>query len=608
MAQYSLQGVYSFAQPQFTPAKPSMVAPADPKSYNADYLPQSRFHRQETPIPHAGRRAPPPHSDLLGPSAAKASVLPLKPIKPDPFAKYGRMRFESAIPAPVETSAEYKVLPFKADAEVNFADQNETPPSSIFSNMAPLELVERLIKGVTDPEKKDAFEAVRTYLMRMELVKATRGLTQAEDTEYGQVVNGLRANALDAFGDGSTQFATQVSYDLGIRFGLMRSAPPAPAPPGIAAPVVAAAAAPVPTAAGFMPGAAPPVPSMFLPPALPAPVPGPGIAPSASSSSSTAVTTTTTAAGPTSSSSASTVTAVAPHVPSDAEIDAANTEDLYPVLIPLTPVGDEQEALKDLFNSLDALQHLVDDEKKHGGITASTQKRLSEAEKLIKETAKGIVQEYLGAAPSVPSAQPSPALSSTPGSAPATPLSSSSSSSAAVPSLTLPAAAAAKAKKSGIEVKLPPEVRVMIALDYLSQTTAKAEQRANAKKVIDNAGNTQKDAAVKNAWDSLRRSRNKLHADGTWEGQWYSDQEFEAAHNAKVAHPSALPKQAAPGPTESKTDPQVVGSGLSAPTARGSFLGNSQLRRGFNLERSADFISNLGEELGMSPEWNPASW
>jgi len=89
------------------------------------------------------------------------------------------MSFESTIPAPIATSTEYKFLPFKGDAEVNFGDKDDVPPVSIFSNMSPL-LVERLIKGVTEPERKEAFEAVRKFLLRIELARSTRSLTYAE--------------------------------------------------------------------------------------------------------------------------------------------------------------------------------------------------------------------------------------------------------------------------------------------------------------------------------------------------------------------------------------------------------------------------------------------
>lgn len=515
MAQYSLQGVYGFAQPQFPPAKPTMVAPADPKSYNANYLPQSRFHKQETPIPRTGHRVPPPHSDLLGPSASKVSALPLKPSKPDMFSKYGRMRFESAIPAPVETSAEYKFLPFKEEAEVNFTAQNETPPTSIFSNMAPLELVERLIKGVTDPEKKEAFEAVRKYLMRIELLRVNRPLTTAEDAEYGKVVNGLRANALDAFGDGSTQFATQVAYDLGVRFGLMRSVPPAPAPPGIAAPIAPIAIPGPPAAQPFqLPSPtsslslwsnwmAQPVSgsnSMFMPPTTSAPTPGPDIATQAS----------------------------------------LNTP-------PLSPQLPAQSA---------------------------------------------------PSSPVIARAAPSPT--------PAATSSSSSMPPLTLPATALPATAQLETKQAPVK-KIPPEVRVMIAQDYLNQPTINDKHIKNAHVVIDNAGNN-KLPGVKNAWDAMRANRKKIHDDRSWQGQWYKDTEFEAAFKAGLDHPSKLPKHAAPGPGESKDAGPLVGSGQ--PIASGSYLGNRKLRRGFNLdlEMSPSAIQDLADEMVSSHEWNPAAW
>lgn len=153
----------------------------------------------------------------------------------------------------------------------------------------------------------------------------------------------------------------------------------------------------------------------------------------------------------------------------------------------------------------------------------------------------------------------------------------------------------------------------MIARDYLLQTNTKGTQRTNAQTVIDNAGDTQK-SAVKNAWDSLRKSRNKRHSDGNWEGQWYTDQEFEAASKANLTSPSQLPKQAAPAPSESKT-PSIIGSGLHAPrfvadASASSFLGNRKLRRGFNLdlEMPASSVQDLADEMGASHEWKPASW
>ena len=72
------------------------------------------------------------------------------------------MASESVIPAPVPTLTEYKFMPFKTTPEVPFAEQDETPPVSIFWNMAPLELVEKLIKGINDPEKKEGFEASKS--------------------------------------------------------------------------------------------------------------------------------------------------------------------------------------------------------------------------------------------------------------------------------------------------------------------------------------------------------------------------------------------------------------------------------------------------------------
>ena len=513
MAQYALHGVYGFAQPQFPPAKATMVPPADPRVANANYLPTSRYHSQETPLPRVGRRVPPPHSDLLGPSAAKISTVPLGPAQKDPFAKYGRMSFESTIPAPVATSTEHKFLPFKADTEVNFADQNDTPPTSIFSSMQPLELVERLIKGVSDPERKESFEAVRKYLMRIELIRASRALTTAEDSEYGTVVNGLRANALDAFGDGSTQFATMVAYDLGIQFGLSRITPPAPplVPAAVVpavgpAPAAVVPAAPVidPFAHLFAPGAPSIPPSLFMPPAIPAPVPGPSVS---TSSSFTAPATTTSA--------------------------------------PVSPV-------------------------------------------------------------------PTPSAPVSPTSAPSAP--GSPTSAPVIVHTTLDPAATLKVKKAGPDVKMPPEMRVMIAKDFLKQgLLVSTTQQRNADRVIDKKGEVKSDATTNSAFDSMQGARKKLHKDGVWQGKWYRTADFQAAVDAKVEHPSMLPgKTAATPPASPPVSPThssttTIGSGRH-PYRAGSYLASSRLRRGFGSHLSPEEVAQLADEMVMSHEWNPSSW
>ena len=162
MAQYVQPGFFSFSMPKWPPAKAEMVAPRPPNEYNSHYLQGTRRPDITTPFPRAGKILPGRRFDLIGPVAAKVSTV--KPKDPDlynrgPFDKLGRMKFESTIPAPIPTSTEYKFLLFKDNAEVNFGDKNDVPPVSIFSNMAPLELVERLIKGVSEPERKEAFEA-----------------------------------------------------------------------------------------------------------------------------------------------------------------------------------------------------------------------------------------------------------------------------------------------------------------------------------------------------------------------------------------------------------------------------------------------------------------
>jgi len=266
----------------------------------------------------------------------------------------------------------------------------------------------------------------------------------ASGRSNGQVVNGLRAKALDAFGDGSTQFATQLAYDLGVQLGIARGAPP--------------------------------VPALFVPPAAPAPVPGPGIAPAAAAAPAAPAVAVPTAATP----AAATPPAA---LPDDATIDAMDVDAVLHVIAPIVPAADQQE-FQDLANTWGELVLDAKDEMKAtGGIKGSLRKKMEASERTIKETAKAVIQEYKAspqpvtppasptASPSTsPTASRSAARTATPIAPTSVPMSPASTPhpllATRIPSAPVTLASVAgltpkmKEKKTGVEVKMPPEVRV----------------------------------------------------------------------------------------------------------------------------------------------------
>lgn len=621
MAQYVQPGFYSFSMPKGPPAKAEMVAPRAPSEYNAHYLHGTRRADITTPVPRAGKILPGARFDVIGPAAAKVSMP--KPKDPDlynrgPFDKAGRMSFESTIPAPIATSTEYKFLPFKAEAEVNFGDKDDVPPVSIFSNMAPLDLVDRLIKGVTDPERKEAFEAMRKFLLHIELVKATRPLTYAEESEYGQVVNGLRAKALDAFGDGSTQFASQLAYDLGIQLGVSRAVPPAPVmfvPPAAPAPVpgpgIAPAAVPVPA----IPPATPATPPVA--PAAPAPVPAVPVP------AAPALAVHTPSVPPAAPVAAAIHQVAAPvALPSDATIDTMDVDAVFYTIAPIVQPADQKDfgELATAWNEI--MAEAKEEVKSNGGISAATQRKLATTEQNIKDTAKGVIQEYMAMQqlPTPPATPTSAAAAqslapTTPAAAPTAPVSTPRLIAATPPASTHPlltplippsaspfTVAAATTpmakpivKKTGVEHKMPPEVRVMMAQDFLKQPSITATQQRNAEKVIDAHGAVS-DQTTKSAFDSMHGAMKQIHNARGWQGTWYSKKEYQAAKDAGVGHPSLIPaKAASAGPATSPTAaPSMTGSG------RPSFMDHPDLHRGLAGDTATDSGLNLG--------WKPTAW
>ena len=486
-----------------------MASPVPLDSYNAHYLKGTRRPNIETPIPRAGKMRPPHPFDVLGIAAAKVSQIGLSDpnlFNRGPFDNMGRMSFESTVTAPVPTSTEYKFLPFKTEPKEPMAEKDDTPPSSIFSNMPPLELVERLIKGVTEPEKKEGFEAVRKYLMRIELIKAQRPLTLAEQAEYGLVVNGLRANALDAFGDGTTQFASFMAYEMGIKIGIKGDPPPLPEAPG-------------------------------LPSVPPAPEP-----PKVSKIKK---------------------------LPSDTQVDSMSVDAMFSLIGTLMAPGDEAD-INYMSDQWEKLTHQATKMKdKTGSITPQMRARLDEAVATLQKTTKGIIVEYnarvLASGPPPPPLSPIRLKRTLSGSLYIPPGSPALEEKKGVTGTSKPEL---KVEKKVVKPFTPLE-RVEMAEMLLKQDPAyvKTKQMDYATLVIKAKGETASSIEVNKAFDSIRKKITIMIQNGDWVGSL--PEALGHLDPTPSKHPSSMPGSSGITGSGLHTGGSMYGSGQATPSIHG---------------------------------------
>jgi len=204
MANYQLNGVYSFGQPRHGPATMYYLPPNDPSVYNKDYLKPSGFLNKRTPYGKNayGFQLPPDDTDKYGWKCASIDLAG----KPDPkqFNKnYLKIpgRQGITVPASRPNSIQDRLSVFKQPADGDLTPAGAPPTNqgtAVVNSMSPIELAKMLMKSeeINSQEYLDWGRLVK-FFTAFELLKAKGPLTPIQQKDYDDTFEFMKTAAIE---------------------------------------------------------------------------------------------------------------------------------------------------------------------------------------------------------------------------------------------------------------------------------------------------------------------------------------------------------------------------------------------------------------------------